>query len=274
MAGCGAGEPDAPSALPDVAEAEFLSTYARAFCEPLQGCCRAASATHDERACIAAMMRDAESLIRVRGMYTLYDGRQARVCVERVRTVVTTCLMLPASLPDWAGACKTVRVGTRVPGEICTHESDCAPSEQGTVRCIGAQLSSTETSCVVDRPGRENELCGVPSDVNTPRAEYHAACVDDLFCDNNRCVPAVANGAVCRNHRECLKASWCRPPEATAPPPSISRCEPEQPLGADCGFIDDECASGTCYEQKCATGRPWAALYCGAASKRPTPPAR
>jgi hypothetical protein len=262
VAACGA-EADAPPTMSEVPEGEFLAAYARAFCEPLAVCCRAASAPYDEAACIAVMKREGESALHVRAMYAVYDGRRARDCVETMRTFATNCLTSPAVENAWDATCKIVRMGTRVPGESCADDGDCAPSQRGQVRCLGALSNPAERTCVLDSPGRENEFCGVPTDTTVPVIEYHTACVDDLRCDDTKhCVPAWPDGAVCRSSRECLNASWCRPPDVTAPSPSMSHCEPEQPLGADCVFIDDQCTSGVCYEQKCATGKPLTTIFC------------
>ena len=264
--GCGDSHGTGATRLPDVPETEFTATYARAICEPLRECCNAASTHLNEPACISAFMHDAESIIRVRGEQTVYDGGRARDCVEAIRVIASGCVTSPSIENAITLTCKTVRVGKVQPGGSCTDYAECAPLPQAMVRCIGAQSNSTEKTCVVDRLAREGEHClaSGPTDPNIPFSEYHALCEDNLLCsDENLCVAALLDGATCRSTRECLKGSWCRPPVVNAPQPAMSICEPQVALGGACKFNNQQCTSGSCYQQTCATGEPLAPKLCG-----------
>ena len=189
-----------PEPASTVAESDFISGYARAVCDALQGCCAAVAAPLGRDACITTMSRKAESGVRIRSSSSVYDGKRAFDCIEKARLILVQRVWnrhRPKTRLRWSAA---RAVGTLPIGADCETEYDCAPSNQGRVLCLKPLGSSTGQYGIL-RPAAAGEMC-------------FSVCEEDLYCGlDQRRVPRLPDGAVCQATPNCARLLSVSPSE-------------------------------------------------------------
>jgi len=245
----------------DVAEDDFPSIYAQTYCDAVGACCAAASTQFTRADCIAAMTRGGQSLLAYGGASAVYDGKRARDCIEKTRTILSGCLTSVLTKGDLYSACSWLKVGTVPTGASCTTASECAPVAGNNVGCVATEADSSLLECFADRPGMVDEPCmdGDPS--ARPLPGHRRSCADGLFCnDSSRCQPLLPAGATCTSRDYCSETSWCRPMN---PNDSFTTrvCTPKVALGTAC-TLPMQCTSESCYQGTCAPGEPLAPREC------------
>jgi len=105
----------------------------------------------------------------------------------------------------------------------------CEPGQCRTGACVGGR-------CVA--PGKEGEACVIEQDVDGTR-DY---CADGLSCNGSgRCVKPGGTGASCKDSGDCDGDAQC----------VSGKCAYRLAAGAACK-ADDQCASYSCFEGRCA----------------------
>ncbi len=237
----------AESSAPDADS--FLSQYADLLCSGLATCCESAGFAFSAAACRSFLsLADAQqSLADVS-----YDRQAAERCLDRLKSSAEACL------PNEETICDSVFLGNAKPGDVCTQDTECAPSSHGSVTCDTPNFTSEDSICLVDVRAGLGEpcvktcfesdslwACSYEPTGDPPPDFEQGECYrnDGLTCDATslRCVETRALGEPCVDSNECGANASCD-----------SVCVAGAGEGEPCSDVGG-CAPGTlCNEGTCA----------------------
>jgi hypothetical protein len=264
-------EPPLRAGLP-VTEAQYPGAVARAWCDVLGGCCRAASLDFAEEDCLQRVTLERESeLYLSQVLWVRFDAVAAQQCIDAFSTVATTC-----GEPAWEEwePCLRVYVGRSQLGDACSSHQECEGSEFGTAEC------SDDTEICVERMERRatlDEPCSWTCNEIECRQQATeggaGACfvMDGLYCHpttavcsspipavGERCYGYCAEGAYCNSAATCVARSAtgsCAASEDACVHESTCdettrMCRPKAADGAACSVRSD-CLAGACNDGVC-----------------------
>jgi hypothetical protein len=259
-----------PAHAPELKKEQFLSEYARVYCDHFAECCEGRDGRPSRTQC-------EEGVLSIFETQDEFDPVAAKACIEAVRHDDEACFSLDFRY------CGGVFRGKAKPGETCSGSGDCAKSEQGEVLCEtlvkpAAQAAAQpqqvrecalmargkrDSACNTDltrqvrtrfggavqwqafRLGPGTEVSRNESTIPTQGSTWDACYSTDLLrCVSGKCTAAAAG--TCRRPADCSEGNeycdqtllQCRPL-----PVAGQACEPAS--GRSC--IDgSHCSAGLC----------------------------
>lgn len=241
------GAPADMRQAPPIAEADFVPTLQRIFCEELAPCCTRGGRAFDAASCRVLV---ASNVRRLQPAEAPFDPELGGACVERARALASpsSCLLDPADETALWGACADAYGGgTLAPGASCSSGAQCRGDRRGATDCNG--------SCYLDIVVGVGEAC----ERNNGLSSIRYVCTspsEPLECDGDAkvCRPLAGNGQSCRA-QSCDAATLCDRATLT--------CVPRLPAGSAC-ISDRDCDPATsCTDSRCVP-RPGAGAPCSA----------
>lgn len=238
--------------------------FAAALCQEYMQCCAKAGLPSGGGFC--QMMLGAGNVDAAAGEKCLAD-------VRAINKKPTFCSEV-FSIPSCSNVITPASNGTKKPGEVCSNDSDCAPSAEGKVACASVTPASGPKieKCQVQVAGKAGDspcvgtvdgvvTWGVPSSDSDvlPRA-YLCNVKDGVRCDamTRKCtaIPKLGDACDSSSFEPCMKDAYCDSGTKT--------CTARKPLGASCdSFASEQCVAGAYC--KSATNTCTASLADGAA---------
>jgi len=238
----GSGSTGGPASSRD----EFFAQY----CDVFAPCCAKAGLRSDGVACQALYGALAPSG---------YDAAAGNDCLREIRAASSspTFCDSPGSTSS-APSCKRVfssTGGTVAPGGICTKDSDCAASAEGSVRCAtlyksGAEIrkcqvqisggKAGDSPCVGTVDGSTTYYSGSSTATDVAPRGYLCDIKDGVRCDStaDKCVAISPIGGACTGgSSDCVKDAFCDYKTKT--------CLAKLPAGSTCDTFGSQCMVGT-----------------------------
>jgi len=201
--------------LVSATSAEAESTLAQ-YCDFYKPCCQLTGLPSDGVYCRAQARSAGPSL--------QYDPRQAKECLEQLRIEAAGedfCIANGGLTPHACQGVFTVDSGgTRLPGEQCTTDADCARSAEGYAFCMSNRVTR-ERTCILRTKGKEgDEDCigtvqgGSLRPGGNPRSKikgYDCYVTEGLYCNNSTgaCTKLVPLGGACTADDPCVAEAFC-----------------------------------------------------------------
>jgi hypothetical protein len=263
-----------------VAQADFATTAAAAYCNGITQCCTA----QDLSTCNATLVARIEMLMAAYEPTKYeFDATAAGLCVEAYRVVGTSC---GVDRVAFAKDCRLIWKGLLPTGAACAADAECAPQTGFRVTCLNG-LCEADPEPETSPPGVAGEMCTLSCDVdvignascyptaNAPMVPRQCFVEDNLWCDEETslCAPLPTGGQhcwmfcapnfYCDNNTEtcvaqvatgscesafgiaCLPTSYCSQ--------QTFQCIPKVADGSAC-TLRDECLGGFCTEGRCHSG--------------------
>lgn len=238
IAACGGTTAATPedSPAPPVEESAFAQAVANAWCANLGACCATWSYTYSQQACEAAMREFVQKdyVDRAAPLSGVsYDAAKAGECVQLSGVIAAACAPTDQQIEAANAACMGAYVGTKVAGQPCSDDLECAPGSDGQARC---DESGSGHTCVDQEPftqahGAAGEACA------------------------ETCAADPGGGTTCWGTSSTSGSASCYVEDGLACS-SGGICAPLSPLGQACEtggcVVGATCESGTCVEQRSA----------------------
>jgi hypothetical protein len=245
--------------------------YAAALCKLVTPCCAAAQRSSDDARCRSAL--DLSAYDAALASRLGFDADSARKCLTQLSGVTDFCAD-PDGVVTSIAACghiypgaKTAQpsdaaVGSLQPGEACKQDGDCAPANDGVVRCVSSRNgSSFSYQCQVQVAGKLGDgPCSATTDATGYAAESETAGLDagvpaarTIACDHtsgaacdfatHRCVALGALGQACVADLQCVDAAYCDCGGGSLCSPGSATCTARRVAGASCTppFVYHQC---------------------------------
>ncbi len=237
-----------------------MAQYAEILCSGNEKCCAIAQHPFNHDACVAAKRPVSRPN---------YDAISAANCLLITRkNLETSCFESQWTHVDDLGSCGSVYTGAKKVGEECTDGGECAPSRDGAISCMFADVSAKQGVCTLTRYSREGDDCSSssPSKVNCstgglacdaasntcgPGRDPGEPCGDGDACAHGLCTggicPALAQlGEPCASNSACSGDAVC----------NVYRrvCTTQKLPGEACASGCDVCKDGICSLGRCSVG--------------------
>jgi hypothetical protein len=226
--------------------ASTLDSFISQYCDLYSPCCAKAGLPANGQQCRAV-------LTAFSGLGQ-YDSTAGGACIDALRAKSSSadfCAMGGAA-PQCDNVFNGNAGGTKMPGETCSKDSDCAASSEGKVRCETYFMTNAETkTCVVEIVGKAGDMpCIGTVDGNItyrsgtgapPPRGYLCDRKDSLRCNDTTkaCVALSDLGAACTfngTDSPCRSELYCDTMQ--------QKCAQRIALGAACETFAESCVQG------------------------------
>jgi hypothetical protein len=234
-----------------------LDTFVKDYCEVLMPCCKAAERPTDGVVCRSRISSAATS--------ATYDPAAGEACLTEFRAASAKADFCSTGMSGPAtSACSKVfktTGGTKMPGETCSEDSDCATPTAGKVECDNTWVNGAERRiCQVQKVGKEGDkpcLGTVDGTVtmgtsgsDQPAEGFLCNRADGVYCSGDGkegCKKVQALGGPCDSQYTCVSTAYCSY--------SKDQCLARVQTGGSCTESSSAClATDYCdQDQKCAT---------------------
>jgi len=227
------------------------SAFVNQYCDLFASCCTKAQKTYDQAKCAAFV-----------GAFTsnaTFDAAKGESCLAAARTKQSEATFCETGAGEDAcdGVFEQTGSGSKQPGALCEDSDECAPSPEGSTRCVSSfSNNATTRTCQIQARGKEGEdLCVGYKDGTTtvtsgssssgpdggapPTRVVVCWTADGLFCDRNtkKCTRSQPVGGDCQTSSEfsCDKTAFCDP--------ATRKCAARATVGQPCAQLNDkQCA--------------------------------
>lgn len=218
----------------------YVLAAARAFCEGIEPCCSEHDFRFDGGACETVLAGDRQAdLSDALRAGAAFNAEAAAECLRLTTENARACVTTFDEDIVANRACSRVFRSTKVAGEPCESDLECAMGLREVTRCQSPPNSqSNDTRCVVLRDGIEGDPC---TD-DDPIVSIGCQARDGLRCDDlgsKRCVRLGVVGAACVYSSDCLSDLYCK----------TQQCVPREGVGTTCTPLGTPCGPGT--EREC-----------------------
>jgi hypothetical protein len=181
------------------------ATLADGLCRPsLKNCCDSKSVTWDEAGCRNKVTNDCNAAVdAVKNMGAAFDPTQVDACIRAWAALTTSCT------PSWYvfdtsyGPCQHIFPGTGAPGDNCSQDSDCQPSDNGVAACKDDGMGGTHCVrlTIVDRGATCDAgslgVIGSRGTTDIHLCKQGDYCQDTTSSGSGTCVAGQRTGASC-----------------------------------------------------------------------------
>ncbi len=266
-----------------------LDSFVQDYCSVLMPCCKEAERPSDGAVCRSRLT----SAAAAEG--ASYDSAAGEACLTEIHAAAAKSDFCSSGMSTAAtSACSKVfkTSGTKMPGETCTEDSDCATPTVGKVECDSSWNNGAERRiCQVQKAGKEGDkpCLGTVDGMATmgtsgpdqPAEGYLCNLADGLYCGGDGkegCKKVQPVGGPCDSSLGCVSEAWCSysedkclaragTGESCAQGSCLAKdycdaeqkCAPALASGATC-TSGSACASKSCVNGKCAKDDGFASL--------------
>jgi hypothetical protein len=255
VASCAGGSPDDSGG---VSLAEFVAGY----CEIIRPCCADLALRDDGQKC-----REFFTTAASRGRWNPQGAATCLAAVQAAAAQPDHCAEVTRFPPR---GCERMGMASAKPGGDCVVDADCAPSDEGAVRCLFTfDKEHLARKCQLQVRGGEGSAPCVGTDqrglfipaANDAGSKGFLCFWDDgLRCDPiaGRCVKLRAAGESCKRSYDCVSPLFCDAGVCAEQKPEGAACTPPDDLNLECtagNYCDQnsrQCAARTAAGAACA----------------------
>ncbi|WP_394842948.1 hypothetical protein LZC95_38480 [Pendulispora brunnea] len=211
---------DDEETVPDgtIAEKDFVSAYAHAFCDNVGECCMRSGGPYEASACLSARRREFANVAALSGTY---KGDKAYSCVQAAEAAARAC----AGTNEMERVCGSVYEGKKDAGADCS----------GTVECFGAR--GGEAVCMDSKCRRrvqpaEGVDCAAGPGGAFPNIFADCSSTAGFSCParTGKCHRLGATFETCETSDDCMRGTYCAPDGSG----TVRRCRTGAPVGGSC----------------------------------------